>query len=195
MIADQTFRNEDWYAEEFVGRQYTRCTFLDVDMTECSSRGTVFEECTFGNVKFNVSKHADSAFTACTFTRCKLFDAEFSGCKLLGSVFKECSVRPIRVLGGDWSFVGLAGADLRGSTFQAVRMREVDLTKANCSGGAFTDVDLSGAQLHGCDFTGSDLRGSDITALDPLNVECRGTIIGPEQAALVARALGFEVRA
>jgi fluoroquinolone resistance protein len=195
VTADKAFRNEDWYAEELVGGHYTRCTFQDVDMTESSSRGAVFEDCVFGNVRFNVSKHVDSAFTACTFTRCNLFDAEFTGCKLLGSVFRQCSVRPVRVLGGDWSFVGLSEADLRGSTFQGVRMREVDLAKANCAAAVFTDVDLSGAQLHGVDFTGCDLRGSDITALDPMDAQCAGTIIGPDQAAVVARALGFQVRA
>lgn len=114
LIEDQAFVNEDWYAEDLADRTYLCCSFDHVDLTEASSAGAVFEECTFGNVKLNASRHADSAFLRCTFKRCNLFEAEFTGCKLVGSSFNQCAVRPMRVLGGDWSFVALPGADLRG---------------------------------------------------------------------------------
>jgi len=132
-VEDEIFRNEDWYAEEITARLYTRCSFSEIDLTESITRGAVFTDCSFGNVRFNASKHTDSAFTGCTFKRCNLFDAEFEGCKLVGSSFTECELRPMRVLGGDWSFAGLPGADLRGTSFQGVRMREADLTGAICA--------------------------------------------------------------
>jgi fluoroquinolone resistance protein len=62
----ESFAHEDWYGDEFVERVYRRCDFNDVDLTEAQTRGTVFEECTFGNVRFNASRHADSAFLRCT---------------------------------------------------------------------------------------------------------------------------------
>jgi uncharacterized protein YjbI with pentapeptide repeats len=97
------------------------------------------------------------------------------------------------VIGGDWSFVGLPGADLRGVTIHGVRMREADLTGANCEEAALVDVDLSGAQLHSARFGRCDLRGSDLTALDPTTTGLAGAIIGPAQAVVIAEALGLRV--
>jgi fluoroquinolone resistance protein len=193
-IEDESFSNEDWYAEELTDRTYTRCAFSHIDLTEASSRGSLFTECTFGNVRFNASRHADSAFLRCTFKRCNFFEAEFVDCKMTGSMFHQSTLRPLRVTGGDWSFVGLPGADLRGIAVQGVRMREVDLTGANCADAVFTDVDLSGAQLHSAKFTRSDLRGSDLTALDPATVELTGAVISSTQAIVIVQALGLEIR-
>jgi uncharacterized protein YjbI with pentapeptide repeats len=64
----------DWYAEEMVDRQYVRCNFSDVDLTEATSQRARFEECQFFNVRFNASRHTDSAFLRCAFRRCNLFE-------------------------------------------------------------------------------------------------------------------------
>ena len=120
-IYEVTFKGDDWYGEHLLGREYTACTFREVDLSESVTQGVVFTDCVFGNVSFNASRHTDSAFTNCTFRRCNFFDTEFTGCKLTGSKFDQpVSLRPMRVLGGDWSFVTLAGADLRGSDLSAL---------------------------------------------------------------------------
>ncbi|MFI6132548.1 pentapeptide repeat-containing protein [Micromonospora sp. NPDC051141] len=192
-VEDVTYRQQDWYAEELVDRHFVRCEFFDVDLTEAVSRGAVFTECVFGTVAFNASRHVDSAFTRCTFTRCNLFEAEFAGCKLVGSSFDRCDLRPLRVDRGDWSFVALPGADLRGARITDVRMREADLTGADLTGAVLTGVDLSGAQLHAAKLTRADLRGSDLSALDPTAVERAGARVDVAQAVTLAQALGFQV--
>jgi fluoroquinolone resistance protein len=118
---------------------------------------------------------------------------EFTGCKLTGSRFERCALRPLRVIGGDWSFVVLPGSDLRGCAFEQVRMREADLSGANCVDSVFTSVDLSGAMLHSAKFARADLRGSDLTALDPLVTDVADARILPEQAVVIAQALGLRV--
>ncbi|WBB82207.1 pentapeptide repeat-containing protein [Micromonospora sp. WMMD882] len=194
LTEDATFRRDDWYAEEIVDRHFVRCSFHDVDLTEATTRGAVFTECVFGGVRFNASRHVDSAFDRCVFTRCVFFDAEFTGCKLVGSAFTECELRPLRVDGGDWSFVTLARADLRGARLDGVRLREVDLTGADLTGATLTGADLSGGQFAGARLVRCDLRGSDLSALDPTLVERRDAVIDPEQALALARALGFQIR-
>jgi uncharacterized protein YjbI with pentapeptide repeats len=193
LIEDTSFRNEDWYGDEITDRSYTRCAFFDVDLTEALTQGVEFKECSFGNVRFNASRHTDSAFLRCTFKRCNFFGAEFTGCKMIGSTFEQSALRPLRVTGGDWSYVALPGADLRGITVQGVRMREVDLTGAVCEDAIFTEVDLSGAQLHSAKFARCDLRGSDLTALDPGTTGVAGAIINSEQAVVIAQTVGFQV--
>ncbi|GAA1772049.1 pentapeptide repeat-containing protein [Luedemannella helvata] len=193
VIEGETFRDLDWYGEEFEDRAYERCFFFDVDLTEAVSRGARFEECSFGNVRFNASRHTDSAFLRCVFTRCVFFEAEFTGCKLVGSRFVECELRPLRADGGDWSFVGLAETDLRGVSLTGLRMREVDLSGANCEGATLTGLDLTGAELRGARLDRSDLRGSDLSTLDPLAVTRAGARISAEQAVVIAMALGFAI--
>lgn len=124
------FRHEDRYGEEIGNRHFVRCSLRDVDWTEATSRGATFTECSFSGVRLNASRHVNSAFTRCVFTRCLLVDATFTGCKLVGSTFTECELRPLCVDGGEWSFVSLARADLRGSDLSALDPTAVDPTGA-----------------------------------------------------------------
>jgi uncharacterized protein YjbI with pentapeptide repeats len=77
-VQGETYRGEDWYGEELVNRKYLMCVFDNIDLTEAGTRGCEFIECSFSGIRFNASRHTDSAFLRCTFTRCNLFEAEFT---------------------------------------------------------------------------------------------------------------------
>lgn len=189
-----TVRHEDWGGAVLDGTTASRTEFVDVDMSEVATRRVVYEECAFRDVRFNASTHEASAFLNCTFTNCNFFDASFTACKLVGSVFERCSTRLLRVVGGDWSFVGLRGADLRSVVLDGVRMREADLTGARFDGATVTAVDLSGSALDRTTWPGCDLRGSDLSSLDPAGADLRGAIVTWEQAVVLATNLGLDVR-
>ncbi|RVX40476.1 uncharacterized protein YjbI with pentapeptide repeats [Nonomuraea polychroma] len=192
---ERTIGAADWDDPlELEGKSYRRVLFQDVDLTELVDRGSTFEECTFGNVRFNVSEHDDAQFLNCTFIRCSLFDATFRGCKLTGSVFEDCSYGLLKVEGGDWSYVAMPGADLRGSSLHGVRLREAELNGVRLEGAELRRADLTGAWLRGADLTKCDLRGSDLSTLDPHEVTLKNAIIDPFQATVVAAALGLVVR-
>ena len=186
--------HQDWDSRDLSGETHTRVAFAEMDMTEATNVGAVFDMCTFRDVLFNASTHADAAFINCTFTRSNFFDATFTRCKLTGSRFDRCKFGILKVSGGDWSFVGLPGADLRSATFENVRMREADLTGARLDGATVRGVDLSGAWLDSAKLSGCDLRGSDLSSVDPLTVELNRTIIDMDQAVTLAVALGLDVR-
>jgi len=190
-----TVSGASWYGRDVSGEVHEGVLFVDLDMTEAENRGATFTECTFRGSRFNVSAHDGAAFVNCTFTGCNFFDARFTGCKLVGSVFDRCTFDVMKVTGGNWSFVGLPGADLRSAVFRGVQMREADLAGARFQGGSLRDVDLSGASLRGADLSRCDLRGSDLSALRPDEVELRGAIITIDQTLVVAEALGLDVRA
>ncbi|HET6626644.1 MAG TPA: pentapeptide repeat-containing protein [Nocardioidaceae bacterium] len=191
---DTEIFHEDWDGHDLTGQRHSRVAFLDVDMTEVTNTGSVFDECTFRHVAFNASTHTDAAFTNCTFTSCSFFDATFHRCKMLGSMFSRCTYGVLKVDGGDWSFVGLPGAKLSSASFQDVRMREADLTGAAFEGARLLRVDLSGSWLHGAKMSGCDLRGSDLSTLDPVSTEIHRAVIDVDQAVVVAGAVGFDVR-
>jgi uncharacterized protein YjbI with pentapeptide repeats len=191
---ESTVSGADWYGRDISGQSHARVLFVDLDLTEVENHGAVFDECTFRGARFNASVHDGAAFTNCTFINCTFYDARFTGCKLIGSMFDRCTYDVLQVVGGNWSFVGMPGADLRTASFRGVRMREADLTGARCQGSSLRDVDLSGASLHGADLSRCDLRGSDLSALEPGNVELRGAIITIDQTIVIAESLGLEVR-
>ncbi|WP_329020388.1 pentapeptide repeat-containing protein [Streptomyces sp. NBC_00690] len=185
--------DEDWYGRDLSDQRYTRHTFYDTDWTEVVNEGGIFDECTFSGVRFNASRHSSAAFTNCTFRRCTFFDTVFEQCKFVGSQFHNCTFNILRVTGGDWSFVALPKADLRGAAFDGVRMRESDLTGARLEGASLVVTDLSGTTFLGANLSGADLRGSDLSSLNPLAVQVSGAKIDLEQAAVIAGALGLEV--
>ena len=175
-----TVAGEDWSGRDISGQTHERVAFVDLDLTEVENTGAVFTECTFRGARFNVSTHVDAAFVNCTFVNCDFFGARFTGCKLLGSMFDRCTYETMQVSGGEWSFVGMPGADLRSASFAGVRMREADLTGARCEGASIRDVDLPDAWPYRARFSGCDLRGAIVTY---------------EQALVIAVALGLDVRA
>ena len=195
VVEKRSYSGDDWWGEDLADRGFVKCRFADVDLTEVTTHGALFEECEFFNVRFNASRHDDSALVRCAFRRCNFFDTEWAGCKLIGSTFHECDLRPMTVTGGDWSFVGLGGADLRTVVFRGVRMREADLTGADLTEAVLTELDLSGAALAKSKLIKADLRGSDLSTLDPRTCDITGAIIYPDQAAVIARAIGFTVAA
>jgi fluoroquinolone resistance protein len=191
---DVMIRSENWDGRDLSNESHERVAFIDVDMTESSSRGAQFFECHFRDVRFNASVHEHTAFVACTFAGCTFFDTALTGCKLVGSRFDGCSFDLLKVREGDWSFTGLRNADLHGASFVDVRMREADLSGARCAGATIRGVDLSGASLQKADFSRCDLRGSDLSALDPHTAGLAGAVIDPYQAIVIAAALGLDVR-
>jgi uncharacterized protein YjbI with pentapeptide repeats len=192
---ERTVSGDDLYGEDLTGRSESRVLYVDVDLTESTSTaGLVFEECVFRTVTFNASVHTGAAFINCTFATCNFFDASFVDCKMVGSTFDRCKFDRLSVEGGDWSFVGLPGADLRNASFTGNRMREADLTGVRADGAAFRKVDLSGSSFAKASFEKADLRGSDLDGLDPATTGLRNAIIDWNQAIAIAAAMGLDVR-
>lgn len=189
-VRDGDFARADWECEERVGEHYLRCRFDDARLLELVTRGCVFEDCDFAGTRLGSSVHERSAFLRCRFRRADLFDATFRDCKLTGSQFGVCGLRPLRVEGGDWSYVALRGAELAGVSFDGVRMREVDLTDADLQKATFDGADLSHARLVGANLAKTDLRGADLSGVDWRSLELRETRLDLGQAMAFATAYG-----
>ncbi len=188
-----TFDKAAWADRSLSGSTHRAVLFDGTDLADANERRAQFVDCTFREVRFNGSSHVDAAFTNCTFVECTFFDTRFTRCKLVGSLFDRCRFAALIVEEGDWSLVGMPGADLRKSSLARVRMREADLTGARFDGATLRDVDLSGALLHRASFLKADLRGTDLSTLDPLNADIGGAHIDRQQAAVIAEAIGFTV--
>ena len=78
------FRGDDWYGDDLGAARFVECTFTDVDLSEATTSGAIFERCTFHGGRFNASTHTATAFVGCDFRRTSFFDATLDGCKLVG---------------------------------------------------------------------------------------------------------------
>lgn len=105
---------EDWYARDLAQETFTDCELVDCDLTEVTTTDCAFDRVVFRNVRLNATRHERTRFVGCSFEGTSLFDAALLGCKLTGSRFGGCTLRPLTVDGGDWSYVELRDADLRG---------------------------------------------------------------------------------
>ncbi len=137
--------------------------------------------------------HTGTAFLRCTFRRTRLYGAAFLDCKMTGSVFESAELRPLRVEGGDWSYVRLRGADLRGVSLRGVRLAEADLTDADLTDVDLRGADLSHATLRGAVLQGADLRGAAVVGVDLAALRLDGAVLDVAQAIQVARGLGASV--
>ena len=53
------FRGDDWYGDDLGAARFVECTFTDVDLSEATTSGATFEQCTFHGGRFNASTHRD----------------------------------------------------------------------------------------------------------------------------------------
>lgn len=183
----------DWELDELRGRRFAQCRFDDAQLLELRTTDCEFVECDFSGAVLGSSVHERTAFLRCRFRRTQLFDASFLGCKLTGSHFAGCALRPLTVDGGDWSYVGMRGAELAGVDFAGVRLREADFTDADLSRTSFAGADLSHARLSGARLDKADLRGATTDAIDWTALSLHGVRLDVAQAIALAVAHGATV--
>ena len=191
---DRTVVAGDWEGVDLTGQVHERTLFQDAEFSECVGDGAQFVDCTFRSGRFDAAKLTAANFENCTFLRCSFFNTVLTDCKFIGSTFDECDFAQLQVNGGNWSFVGLPAADLKHARLKGVRMHEVDLTGAQCRGGALLNCDLASARWSRADLRTCDLRGCDLSSLDPFGVQLSGTIVDVHQAVTIAHNLGLDIR-
>jgi uncharacterized protein YjbI with pentapeptide repeats len=42
-VSGADFRDEDWYADDLADARYVECTFTDVDLSEATTSGALFD--------------------------------------------------------------------------------------------------------------------------------------------------------
>jgi len=193
-VTGANYRGADWGGRDLAGQRFEHCDFHDADLVELETEGVVFEECDFSGARLNASSHRSTAFLRCRFRRTSLFDAQLVGCKLTGSVFEgPCTLRPLRVDGGDWSYVSLRGQDLAGLDLTGVRLQEADLSQADLRKTVLRGADLGHARFDEAKTAGSDLREATLTAVDLRSWDLTGVRLDLALAVQLAESYGAVV--
>ncbi len=180
--------NED----ELVGVRFVGGAYAGADLIELRTRRVVFEDCDFSHARLSSSEHVGSAFLRCTFRDAVLRDALFDGCKLSGSDFSGATLRPMRVVGGDWSYVTIRGSDLT-TRPQRCEARRGGPVRIEAASSDTARLRPRHARIHHTDFEGADLRGANLEGVDLLGASWRGAHVDLAQSGLFAIALGLVV--
>ncbi|SHF16417.1 Pentapeptide repeat-containing protein [Streptoalloteichus hindustanus] len=117
-----------------------------------------------------------------------------------GATFTECTLRGVQFRNASTR----QEAVFLNCTFTRCKFFDATSTDCKMAGSMFdrcsydlmevVGVDLADAWSHSADLSGADLWGSDLSALDPLTVRLAGAVIEPDQAFVVASALGLKIR-
>ncbi|MDQ3502755.1 MAG: pentapeptide repeat-containing protein, partial [Actinomycetota bacterium] len=110
-------RQQDWEGRDLSGTRQESVELVEVDVTDVVATGARWVDSTFRDCRFTGASFTRTALTGCTSIGCDLAGVTFTDCTLVGSRFGRCRYDRLTVQGGDWSFAGLRGADLRRTRF------------------------------------------------------------------------------
>jgi len=144
---EQDLTGADLGGAVFEAVTFERCRLRGADLTDAVTRGCRFVSCDLAGADLSGSTHHGSAFTNTRFVGARLSTATFDGCKMTGSDLTEATLLGVAIIGGDWSYVNLRGADLRdpGSAGPAARARRSLRGRPHGSGSARRGPDRRGA--------------------------------------------------
>ncbi len=188
-----TITGEDWYGTDLGAVHHVGVTFIDVDLTEVSTSGALFDSCVFRACRFNASTHVLSAVGGCTFDGVNVFDATFEGCKLTGSELRRCTTRPMKISDGVWQGISARGADLGRLDLSDCDLRDADLSMASLAGSDLRGAHLEGALLRSADLSDTDLRGAHLDGADLTGATLRDARLDLAGAVVLAEQTGAVV--
>jgi fluoroquinolone resistance protein len=181
---EELFHDADLKATALCNKEFYRCTFRNVNLSETRWDGTRFEECKFEDCDASRMQPA----------RLSLRGVEFSDCKLMGIDWTQVASNP------DVSFTR---CNLRYSSFVEIALRKTKFDRCALLEANFIQVDLVEALFEQCEFAGCRFERCDLSRarfpgcvdllLHPADNRVKGARIPFESAVLLARAFGMHV--
>jgi len=190
---DESFDGLQQAETQLQGSRFRSCSFRHANLEALVTAGCLFDSCDLTEVRFNASKHVNSAFVNCRFRGTHLFAAKFEDCKLTGSVFEAVRWSGFSNSGGDWSYTNLRHSNLKGVSLRGARLLEADLYESNLEGADLRDTDLGNAVLSKANLAKADLRGANVGGIDFSTVSLRGVRLDVAQAVVIVQSLGATI--
>ena len=129
--------------------------------------------------------------SGCRFTNCSIVGAALEDVRMHDVLFEGCDLSGLDLGGAKLDNVVMLPSRVDGSSFRAVRGKNVEREECDLSGTDFSGAELDGARLVGCDLTGCQFSGAklsgarlDRSVLDEIRgvAGLKGVVIDPTQA-------------
>ncbi len=143
----------------------TGLQLLDVTFERVTFEAAIFDETVFLELDLRTCNFAGASLRGCTFLRCDLREVNLAGSVLEGAR----AVEGTRLEGAV-----LVEASLRKANLRGLRMKGVDLRKAQLDDADLTESDLDSAKLYrasarGARFDIANLRGAEMISINLMN--------------------------
>lgn len=154
----KTFKGID-FTEQVLAGEYENCTFSRCHFVQANLSQIQYVDCTFEDCNFSMAKIGTTHFRNVQFNRCKLLGFPFEDCDplLLSMQFDECQLNLA-------SFYQLS---LQNTTFKSCTLKKADFTKADLTKASFHNCDLEGAIFKNTILKQADFRTSYHFSIDP----------------------------
>lgn len=175
------YSGQNLSGRSFRGRQLSGADFSKSDLRDADFSNSVLVGVNFSRADLRGANFSHAKLTGCDLSHTRLEGADFDGISMIGCDVDARSLAPAQAvwllrgcdMGCDFSYVDLAGQDLRNLRLTGVGLRHANLTGADLSGARLQGIDfsfarldglrLNGARIIGCSFTGVDLHKVDFS--------------------------------
>lgn len=139
-------------------RQFVECTFDSCQLSENTSVGCFFSDCTFVNCNFSLIRISNSRFFNCRFRDCKLMGIDWTAAKWEKSVSHKKKPFPIAFERCILNFsvfmeLNMIEAQFLGCTLSEVSFLGTNLEKANFAQSDLSKAEFNDANLFKADFS------------------------------------------
>jgi fluoroquinolone resistance protein len=179
---DQVFADLDLTTADLAEKDFVRCTFRKIHLTESRWQRARLEDCVFDGCDLMRMQPLALALRGVEFLKCRLIGVDWTGIAPNPSVaFEECNLQ----------YASFVKANLTGTAFRRCRAIEVNFIDTRLQQATFDGCDLSGANFDGCDLQKADFSTAIGFFADPVKNRVKGARINAWTAMALATSLGF----
>lgn len=181
---DESFEDLDLHGASLAHKEFTRCHFRGLRLSDTSWQGTLLEDCVFVGCDLSNVRFRGASLRSVTFKDCKMVGVFWDS---LGSDpmvgFSDCAMR----------YQSFASLSLRSTPFTRCSLVEASFAEVDLTRATFTDCDLARTTFDRCVLTSADLSSSTGVVFDAAKNRAKGAKISAETASAMAAALGLVV--
>ncbi|HEX2867362.1 MAG TPA: pentapeptide repeat-containing protein [Ignavibacteriales bacterium] len=152
-----SFEEEFYQDDKFTLGQFSNGELREREFTGCS----------FENINFEKSKFKYVRFEDCTFNKCNMGLIKITGSRFIDCTFKDC-----KMLGINWQEaegpveIKINRCTLDYSVFYGLDLRRIEITESIAKEVNFENADLSRGNFNGTDFYLSKFKNTNLSSAD-----------------------------
>jgi fluoroquinolone resistance protein len=189
LIQEQGFEGEEFIDLDLKGadlshKEFVRCVFRRVHLTESSWTRTRLDDCVFDSCDLTRIKPAKLSFQGTELIDCRLMGVDWSD---IGAnptfAFERCNLR----------YASFVKVNLTGTRFSSCKIVEAHFIDSRLVESDFTNSDMTGSRFEHCDLARANFAETTGLYIDTTLNRVKGMRINVATAVLLASALGMRV--
>ena len=185
VFEDREFTSIDWPLGDFTKKEFLRCRFTRLTLSESDWRGARLDDCAFEHCDLSGVRISQAAVRGVAFVNCRITGVDWSDVRPTPTVsFDQCNLQ----------YSSFVKTNLTGTRFHRCRLTEVQFLEARLVEADFSASDLAGARFEGCDLRKANFADARGLVIDPVRNKMQNARIALDAAVLLAESFGLRVQ-